>query len=408
MILVLATYTNMSKSPNLLLRFAYLAALLLPLINRIELLPSVLICTLSISYCTFAFPFMPTENIYYVVILGFFAIISFSKQKSKIRPLFILLLLFIFLNDLFFQQHVSRLTVNLLECILMCICIGNKQGSSNFHISLAFIMVSLVLSYWVLFVEEARINVTHSIEGMESLGWMDSNYLGGIIGVGCIIAVKELLQKRNNLLMSILCITTIIGSILSSAYLASRGAFLATGLGIIILILLSKTNKTTKTIITASIVIAIVVMYTTNVFDLLIARSTAGDTTGTGRTIIWERKLKSFIDEGSFINWIFGFGHDEGFLLGHFGKPKAFHNDFIAVLVEYGIVGVIMFVSILAYPIRQAGKQIRPTVIAFLVYLMFLGMTLEPLTGGNLVFLSFYFYITQIARYSKQIEIING
>lgn len=409
MILLLASYTNMSSSPNLIIRFVYLIALLLPIINNIELLPSVLICTLSISYSTFAFPFMPTDSLYYVVILLFFGIFSALKQNSvRISPIFLLLLLFVFFNDILLQQHISRLTTNLFLCLLMFVCVGNKQGSSNYHISLAFMMVSLVLSYWILFRPEAQIEVKHIVEGIESYGWADPNYLGGIIGIGCVVAVKELLHNSSKkLVFWVLCLTTIIGSVLSLAYLASRGAFLATGVGIIAMITMSKSKLLTKILMVASIVIMVVLMYTSNVFELLIARTSAVDTTGSGRTNIWLAKVHCFFAEGNLIKWLFGFGQEEGFWLGHFGRPRAFHNDFIAVLVEYGFFGFFIFMSILVYPIRKAEKQKRPTIIAFLLYLITLGMTLEPLTGGNLVFLAFYFYITQIVRYSKQVETIN-
>lgn len=412
MILVLALYTNMSKSPNIIIRIAYLVALITPLITSIELLPAVLICTLVISQNTFAYPFMPTENYYYLIILLFFAIIEKSQTNrinhgARVRPLFLLLLIYVFLNDIFFQFHLSRVTITVFECILMFVCIGTKRENSNKHISLGFMMVSLVLSYWVLFRIEARIGVSHSFGDMESGGWTDANYLGGIIGIGSVIAVKEILQNRENKTLLILCLATLISSFFSLAYLASRGAFLAVSIGIMTLVLFSKAKQTTKTLIILSIIALIVLMYTSNYFDLLIARVQSEDVTGTGRTIIWAKKLDGFLEEGTILNWLFGYGHTEAFLLGNFGRPRAFHNDFIAVLVEYGFVGLGLFIALLLYPIRKASKQMRPTISVFVLYLMVLGLTLEPLTGGNIAFLGYFFYITQMARnsqYEQQVE----
>ena len=131
LILVLALYTNMSHSPNMLIRLGYLAALVLPLLRREELVPAVIICALGISANTFAYPFMPTEMYYYVVLALGFAILSLHRRDfcSGINPLFVIALLYVVLNDIIMQGKLSPMVSVFLICISFYLCMEDASLS---------------------------------------------------------------------------------------------------------------------------------------------------------------------------------------------------------------------------------------------------------------------------------------
>lgn len=101
---------------------------------------------------------------------------------------------------------------------------------------------------------------------------------------------------------------------------------------------------------------------------------------------------------------LFGIGYSKGFYLaipGGFG----FHNDYLAFLVDYGVVGLILFFCIVAYPLKLVANSPskRPIVISLLAFILICSMTLEPFTYGRLTYWYFYMLIVLLARWDHPV-----
>ena len=398
----------MSSSPNLFIRFGYLIVLITPLIKRVELFPAVIICMLGISKNTFAYPIMPTEMHYYIILSLLFCFIAKSRHHGRIAisPLFIVVLLYVAINSYVFQQKFSTLVSTLFLCIMFFVCMKDKEEVGNQWLSFSFIFISLTISYWLLFRPEAQVQTYNTVGEMEQLGWTDPNYLASVLGVGCVLSVKELLSGGKKVLYRSVLFLTIIGSVFALLQLASRGMILAVSIGVSFLVLFSRIKWLPKLLIVVLSVLFVVLLYTNQYLDFVIARFEMDDGTGSGRTIIWSSKLIDFFRKGNLLNFIFGVGQAEGYRLGgYFGDynfGQSTHNDFVSVLINFGFVGVILFLSVIFYPIRICSKQVRFQIIALLIYLIICSMTIEPIAQGSIVYLGFFFYIIQLARQSQQ------
>ena len=404
--IILALYTNMSKSPNIIIRLAYLGALLVPLLKQRELLPVVLISALGISYNTFAYPFMPTEDIYYIILSVIFLILSLIHRKfrTSINPLFIIILIYLTFSDLIFQGFFSNITFILFLFISFFFCTEYKIDKIIDVIPYSFIIISLSISYWLLFCDEAQIRVFHSVGDMESTGWKDPNYLGFAVSAGLILSVNHLLKNKMSVLYIINTVTVILSTV-ALLELSSRGALVAAALGILSLVTFTKTKLKIRLLVLGFIVIIVIFLFINQYFDLVIARFNADDGTGSNRTTIWFSKIDAFINDSSLLHWLFGHGQEAGFKMGTFKLSvtgSSTHNDFISIFIYYGIIGVILFIKAIIYPLSICSSYIRGQIIALYIFLLVSSMTIEPLAQGNIVYLGFLFYIFQLARQSRK------
>ena len=411
LILVMILYTRMDAAP-MTFRLAYLAALLLPLTMNLQYFPAVLITTLAISQNSFAYPLVPDDNYYYVIITLLFAVLSIAShnrntlkaKKDQLSPLFIIILSYLVIINLFQDGQILMLSSSVFICVMLYLCARRYLAVNSWLIAIAFMVFSLAMSYWLIFHPEARVLSAHGEEGMT---WADANYLGGMAGMGCIIAVMGLLYAKKTILHLVICALTIVSTLYFLAIMTSRGAILAVGLSSIALVLFSRVKRTTKALYLIGVIGIILFVYYSKTFELLMSRFNAMDTTGTGRTLIWTAKLKGFFQEGTAFNLIFGFGSEGGYSLGasELGRIRAFHNDFISVLVEYGLIGLVLFILALIYPYHIANKEDKPIIAALLLYLVTIGLTLEPVISGRFVFVAFLFFTIILAKSGIRKEI---
>ncbi len=398
----MALYTNMSRSPNMVFRLGYLGALVLPVIENVALFPAIVLCTVGITQNTFAYPVMPSEMYYYVLLSIVFAFLAITSRRTvKVKTLFIVAFLYVVLNDLIFQGHFSQLSTGFFMAILLHICSETDMNSSNKVLPMAFVFISLTLSYWILFHPEARINSYNIVEDMEQVGWIDPNYLGNVLGAGLVVAVCELFQVKRKSYYFLFLLSTIIISVFALLSIASRGAIIAVLCSIVILVSFSKIRLMTKVFFLFFAVIFILYLYSNQYIDFVISRFASDDGTGSQRTLIWESKLSAFLSEGSIINWLFGFGQDGGFKLGSYAHNASTHNDFVSFLIYYGIFGLGLLSYIIVYIIRVSTKRMRPYILAMLLFLLVNSLTIEPLARGKIVYIGLLLYIIQLGEQSR-------
>ena len=76
------------------------------------------------------------------------------------------------------------------------------------------------------------------------------------------------------------------------------------------------------------------------------------------------------------------------------------------MLIYYGLVGVAIFFSVIAYPLRICSREDRPQIIALLAYLLMCSMTIEPLARGTFVYWGLFLYVMVLARQSQELELL--
>lgn len=274
-----------------------------------------------------------------------------------------------------------------------------SANTDNFTIygAYAFILTSIIVSivYTVNFDTYAeKYNFTSDL--MRS-NYIDQNYQGGALGMGIIFAIYLLLNaKTKTLWIQVMCWVGIILPMAVLFVLASRGALLAVVVAGSFLLLVSRAKLPAKISFILLGILLLAYAYSHNYMDLLIVRMQEESLeTGSHRTDIWVSKIDAFSRDNNILHWLFGIGRMNSLKLGHYHLDydgAAFHNQYLAMLVNYGIVGFCGFISLMVIPIFKAEKGKKVIVSILILYLATICMTLEPLTTAFPAFYLFYFY----------------
>ena len=104
-----------------------------------------------------------------------------------------------------------------------------------------------------------------------------------------------------------------------------------------------------------------------------------------------------------FSQLLFGVGWEKGIEYGAARlklKVLGFHNDFLAFLVCYGVIGLSLFLALLIQPLRNIKRRSQrwAVVYANVLYLIAGCATLEPFSTGNFTFYAFLMYTMLLAR----------
>ncbi len=413
---ILLSWTNTEEAPNVVLRSVFLLASVMPaLLWDKSFLAPVIICFLGICQNGFAHGYMPDNLLFYVAILGVGAMIlhpvrSFLRVPQYLWSLFT----YITLVDLLTGFTVEKVSLTFVVSVLLLLFTSSKSLKDINLWSLSFVLISFFLSL-LFIINRDKFAEAYYGQGLERTTWMDPNYFGMVIGMGYTVALLELLghglsyhESKRFDLFRILYVATIILSVIVLVLNASRGALLAVAAATTVALIFSRVKMGGKIVIVALMVAGIVFLYQNSYFDLLEYRMENEHTAeGNGRYYIWHNKLSTFFS-GDPISMIIGYGYDGGLKLGYNTIRRGTHNDFISFLVEYGVIGFIMFLIMLLKPVFKAFKstETKIIVLSLMAYLAVCCFSLEPITGAYIPYLFFYFYIVLIA-YSTAGTITN-
>lgn len=395
MLLVLLSWNNGEVAPPMIMRLVYLAFILFPVVvirKYIFYYPIVLAVFVSISKFMFSFSYMPTDvDIYTMITILWFANITIngwcpSKLFGNEIVTYLLLSVF-YISAIDIIDNGSVTPISYCIVIILFLLSSVKSRISTSLLLTSFSIVSFVLSLaFILFREQYAIDyysTTVSYSGLERSSWTDPNYFGCLIGFGVITSLIKLrnftrLKLINKLFFISVCVLSLIAIVIN----ASRGAVMAVCIAFMFYIFFTRTQFRYKIFIGLGILIFIWFLYTNDYFELLFYRIESDSGSGSGRTDIWVKKINSYVS-GNGLNMLFGYGNQGGVNLG-FSHARGFHNDFIAILVEYGVIGFIMFVGMFIKPLIKASKMngVKSASIVILSYLFTVMMTLEPLTIG--------------------------
>ena len=399
LLVILCTWFSTIVAPPMPIRLVYLVALIMPAyLYAPNLLVPVLACFTSVAAYGFSCSYMPTELHYYLIIM--FPLLGFGLQKNlkTQRPsvLFTCFCLYVLCIDLLKGGKLENIDYSILV-VLISFFFVSKDGHEESSYILSFIMVSLIIClYFFTYGQSGAVEVSE--DGRTA--WKDSNYLGNVCGMGIVLAYNVLVNNLyTNKKFKYLCLLTVIVGVMM---IVLNGAFLSMTVAITIITLFARIKTISKFGIVIAVSLSVVTMYSLGLFEVLEERVMSDDGTGNARTIIWAAKLDAY-SHLSLLEKVFGSGYRKGFELaipGGFG----FHCDYIAWLVDYGIVGLLFFISLLIYPLKLVWNRQsqRPIVLSLILFLVTCCSTLEPLTAGRLAYWYFYMLIVLFARWSSQ------
>lgn len=396
--LILISWHNPFSTPPESWRILYLLALLCPLaVKQPKMLALIIPTFYAISNYSCFISYMPNQIFIYLV----FPIIAFFLHKRKAsngKNAFVFLVLFFittvtnFINSLAFESISS--------CCLLAFLwfkfVPDNINSYAHSFSYAFAIMSFTLSV-IFIVGGSAFQMNFGTSGFERTEWMDPNYFGCVIGIGILTSMIEIAYNRILNLYERIIFMLVIGVSLYVLILnGSRGALLATGMSLILLLIGNGQKISKKLLIICGFSIFIYLLYMSGTFDFLLYRiELDSGNGGSGRTFIWQTKMTAFCNKLSVFDQLFGIGYKNGMSLG-FGYSRGFHNDYIAILVEYGVIGLLVFVGLLLSPLRKSCNKV--IVLSIIVYIAMASSTLEPISGGMIVYFGFLFYACMIGR----------
>lgn len=403
MLMMLAGPTD--SAPGTAIRYVFLIAFFAPLLTeRKTYLPAILLCFLIVMYNSPVFCPLPYSFDIYILILIIGLFFWGCYRRNRLPIPYVCFFLLLCVMDFITEFKIFPVEYVFIICILLFFYLDFSDEKSIDLFLNSFCISSVVLSiYYFLNFENYLTMYGNESDGLIRSGWIDPNYFSSVIGLGELNAVYLLFKGKNyNIFHKLFLLTTIGISILAEIVIASRGAILATVVAIAFLLLRTKISTKYKVIFILFASALLYFLFTHNVFELLLYRLNNDSGTGSGRTIIWQKKLEGYLNFNP-IEMLFGIGFDPGMRLG-FGEGRGFHNDFIGFLCCYGLLGLVLFCYALFYPLKRAIHSFRPTIMCFILYLVVICLTLEPFLNGLIAFWAYYLLIVAMSEQSRTIE----
>lgn len=399
LLLIIVACRTSEDAPNIVIRIGFLIAFFVPIVFKFRnLFPACLISFMTVGTYGFAYNFFPYDMVMYVIIAALGLMFTVGVKPFIPGKIFIFILIYVLVVDLANSQVVTTFSFSLATTMLMVLYMSKDKEFNARLLLNCFCVSSLTLALiYLLNYEKFLFQYNHDGGELERSGWTDANYLSCIIGMGVITALYLLLSTHNSKLwQKVFWISTLAIAFVSQVIMASRGGLLSVAASSVILIFMTHAKIRYKVLATLAIAAFVIWLFQNDYFELMIYRIEHDDGTGSGRSEIWEDKLESFWLLNP-IQLLFGVGYEKGNAMGG-GGPLGFHNDFVAILCEYGFIGLILFLYILIRPLIGVRREERFPLIAFLVYIVATCMTLEPFTAGRLTYFGFYLMIAVLAN----------
>lgn len=401
-LLCIVVFRTSATEPSVVVRYGFLTAFFAPLVLKYRyLFPVCLITFMTIGTYGFAYNFFPYNMGMYVIIALIGLLFVLKSIHFSVSAIFIACLIYTSIINLINSSYLPSCVLSLATTILLSYYLSNNRSFNCKALLNGFCVASTALSFIYLLNYE-KFLVSYWGNTLERSGWTDPNYLSCVIGMGVVSAIYLLITVKSNLYLKLFWILTIALSFFSQVMMASRGGLLAVSISGMILIFMTNTKLKYKLAIVLGITIFILWLYNNNYFELFQYRIEHDDGSGSGRLNIWMRRFNDFSTFNT-LPMLFGVGYDRSLTMGGDVAAFGFHNDFIAILCQYGIIGFITFIVLLIKPILGLRKDGRFPVAAFITYTIISSMTLEPFTAGRLTYFGFFLMIVVLANMYKKI-----
>jgi hypothetical protein len=409
MLLISLSWSSMDfVEPNRIERYLFLLFFILPFFKFPYIAPPLITVFLSIRlFSVSPYGYLPSQiNVYLLLAL----VLYFTNLQNKLlfqtnRFIIGLLIISVFSNliNLRTDTHVSS-EFDFPKLLIMSLLLS-KLIKNGFDVKLmewSFVITTLCLSIYGLVFYQDFVANTIGIQDADRIYWNDPNYLGSVLSIGMIISFKNLMDFKNfKRLPLIIYILTFIFGLINLGMFASRGAFLA--LTIPFLYITYKRTNSVKTIVFTSLIFIGLILAFSNlsIFETIIDRfNDESLTTGSGRTVIWSKSFGYFL-HSDIITLLFGgggiFTHE---IVGKAteGIYYSSHNNYLEILYDYGIVGLLFFIGMLVYWFKSNPNNIMA--ISLVLLLAISCMALSPL-----MYPTFWFLIILVEKQKvKDIE----
>lgn len=397
-LLLIVLFRTSLAEPNAVIRYGFLIAFFAPLaLNYKYLFPPCLIAFMTIGTYGYAYNFFPYDMSMYVVIATMGLFMGVQNRYYKPGADMVFIITYFSLSCIYNSFSFNNFIFCFITIVIMIYYLG--RGQYNLQLMLnCFCIASLSLALIYLLNYEKFLTDYRTADGMSRSGWTDPNYLSCIIGMGVVTAFYQLLTvKQKTLVQKAFWLSTIGITFIAQVLMASRGGLLSVSVSCVILIFMSDIKLSNKLVFVLVIMLFIGWLYQNNYFELLEYRIQHDSGTGSGRTEIWNRKYMDFSNE-NFFNILFGVGYERSLSLGGYIKGIAFHNDFMAILCQYGLIGLMLFIYMLIRPFYNLNKRGRVIIFSMVAYIVSTCMTLDPFSSGRLTYFGFYLLILLLAN----------
>lgn len=402
---VLLLLTHPNASYNIVIRFAYLGMLIVPLLFKPRFTPFVIIC--FYGTCKNAcYSLLPESFIFCILIVLILYIIHIRELSFKYSEIKLMLLFFAysFLISMFnYDMQQNFISVGFVAVLLYPFL---KDEDDVRLLALGFCFMSFVLAimYFQNF-DYYSFSVGKDDE-FERGTWQNMNVLAGAIGCGLPLSMALLLnviKGEKPLLLRVFLIINVIFIFFTLVMISSRGALISATSALIILILFSKIKLKYKLLIVISAIIVVLYMFYGGFFNLLMYRMTEESTaeTGGGRTVIWESKLIPFFNDDISVQ-LFGMGKEK---CTYYGGFKSTHNDFVTSIVGFGLFGFLLMIFFILAPLFKTSRWNFIQIAAFTLFMLLECMVLEPFYRGYLPYWMFYILVIKLVNIQRQTQI---
>lgn len=377
------------------IRIAYLAAIVLPVIfNDRSLLPAVITLFFIPADASTGYTMLPTQEYFYAAIALVALIIGKvgSSGRQKVPAFFVAFFALVTFMDLI-AGGMTRITYSMVAFIPLLMCVGNECDSLLKVFPWAFIIGSVVAAIGLIINPETFMQAYDSTSGFDRLTFSGMNYIAMSIGIGSFLSVVVFLDAEGKVWKMIATAASFLTTMTVLLLLGCRGAMVNVVGASAVYLFMSDVEKKYKFWAIVAAIAIVVYLSMNHAFDLLIYRfeNDLGEGGGSNRLIIWQEKIEAFLSHP--MGWLFGNGFQGMFEMGH--KVES-HNDFIAMLLSYGVVGLGLFIKMLLTPLKNGGN--RQLVLCSLIYFGLGCMTLQPFTNGIFSFFLFYLYVLLLSR----------
>lgn len=297
-----------------------------------------------------------------IVVIAMWAFNGFPWPKTKMLNAFYILLGYAFLSAIWgidsansFTRIITFLIPSVLIAVAMSASIKTKEDVSLYMTG--YVIGCIVAAFSGLYYRDAMLNaaIMDSQERLTAFG-ADQNALAFLMSMGvvCLLSYYSATTAKWGKILSILLMGVFSLVVLSTGSRTGLVLLLAAVSGF----LFFQKNKRASFLIIVLIILFIPVIVSflpESIIDRFAETEqlvSSGDFSDRGS--IWERGLEAFWDD----NFVLGVGYSNfsNMLMKHFNFRLASHNTYLTYLVEFGVIGVPVFIYVLLVIWQYARK----------------------------------------------------
>ena len=375
-------------NPPAVLRIGYIVVYLFFAVLFPNLIPTFTAVNLIVERFSSSFgEFLPNTLLFHIAVLLYCALVikrvnvfQFGNYSNKSGFPFFLLFYVYAIFSLFLHVKIPydfSFVINGAFLITYLYCLS-KLNDKHIKSILTYSIIAMAIVCLVGLLNYDRLvsDYQTSLGSVERMEWKDANYFSFCIAIYILFStffITHISSTRRLWSLYVVCMLMAVCMIM----LISRGSILA--LCVALLYYFRKKFFSLKSVAVLIVIVGILLtFYYAGLLDGVIMRFMSEDlASGSGRTEIWETGIKTFFAKD---NWTILFGAGEGqaakmvFLDGKYWSP---HNNYLEVLYNYGIIGLILFIAWLTVTFRLAKSRAARSV---LLLIMINSFTIVPFT----------------------------